>query len=118
MKYVELIKGIDYRGHGINAKKKQRILVDDSKSDELVGTGFFKICEELPVSDDVDNGADSKKDDGSGVGAPSNVDKPVNKMNGTELKAYAEAKGYDISECTKVEEIRALILELDSKDDE
>lgn len=122
MKIVELIKGIDYRGHGVVAKRGQKLTVEDSKAAELVATGFFSNCGEatsLPNTDsdeelDAKGDGQEEADESSKV----NINKPVVKMNAEELRAYAESKGYDISECTKAAEIKALIMELDAKGDE
>lgn len=123
MKNVELIKSLSYRGNGVYAKKGQNIVVSDEKASELVATGFFAITGNAPeqAGESIDDAA-GVTDDGADNGAGDNSDdekkvseKPVSKMNGTELRAYADAKGYDISECTKVEEIRSLIEELDAQ---
>jgi hypothetical protein len=120
MKIVELSKGIDYRGHGVFVKKGQKLTVEDSKADELVATGFFSRCGEatsLPNTDSDDE-LDAKGDKQEEADESSKGNKPVAKMNAEELRAYAESKGYDISECTKTSEIKALIIELDAKGDE
>lgn len=119
MKNVMLIKGIDYRGHGVFAKNGVEKSVEDDKAEELVATGFFKICGNS-VSEETDDlfGSGEPTDahvSEDGSGEPTDGNKSVAKMKGDELKAYAEQKGYDISDCTKVEEIRALIIELDNK---
>ena len=123
MKKVRLIKGLSYRGHGMYIKKGEVQSVDDSKAEELVAGGFFEIAGEASVNDDnsqndanIDNGfnVDDNLDNCSNAEVKIS-DKPVSKMNGTELRAYADAKGYDISECTKVEEIRDLVEELDAQ---
>jgi hypothetical protein len=110
MRYVELIKGIDYIGRGIKAKRGQKLTVEEPKAAELVATGLFKDAGEVVNVDEV-KGEEPKAAE---LVEQIAVQKPVSKMNAEELRAYAESKDYDISECTKVAEIRALIAELDS----
>lgn len=119
MKNVMLIKGIDYRGHGIFAKNGVEKSVEDDKAEELVATGFFKICGNYVSEEEDDSFGPGDTGDGQsnedGPGDTGDSSRSPAKMKGDELKAYAEQKGYDISDCTKVEEIRALIIELDKK---
>lgn len=126
MKKVRLIKGLSYRGHGMYIKNGEVQSVDDSKAEELVAGGFFEIAGEASVEDNnsqddanTDNGSNGEDNSDNGSNAEVKIsDKPVSKMNGNELRAYADAKGYDISDCTKVEEIRELIEELDAQEDD
>lgn len=129
MKNVKLIKSLSYRGNGVYVKKDESIDVSDEKAKELEATGFFTVVGDAKgKADDSDDdaagvaGDSADGDDGTNNGAGDDSDdekkvseKPVSKMNGTELRAYAEAKGYDVSECTKVEEIRSLIEALDAQ---
>lgn len=84
---VELIKGLSYRGHGVNAIKGIPLTVNEEKAVTLVDTGFFEyVGENNTLTVSVQN---------LGLITPEDIEK----MKLPQLTDFAEAKGIDISSC-------------------
>ena len=84
---VELIKGLSYRGHGVNAIKGTPLTVNEEKAGELVATGFFGYVNvTFPIHNSGSNSSDVTAED-------------IDKMKMPQLTAFAEEKGIDISSC-------------------
>ena len=88
---VELIKGLSYRGHGVNAIKGTPLTVNEEKAGELVATGFFGYVNgndafTFPIQNSGSNSGDVTAED-------------IEKMKMPQLTAFAEEKGIDISSC-------------------
>lgn len=92
MRYVELIRGRDYLGHGVKASKGTLLEVSDEKAEELVSSGFF--CYSNVKRPDSKLMTEQKEDLGESEKTPI-----FEKMKAAELKSYANENGIDISGC-------------------
>lgn len=92
---VELIKGLSYRGHGVNAIKGTPLTVNEEKAVALVATGFFGyVGGNDAFTVPVQNLGSTFSDTMSLITA-----EDIEKMKLPQLTAFAEAKGIDISSC-------------------
>ena len=119
MKAITLKSARSFRTKGLFLKFGEIKNVDDALAEALVDLGFCVYAEApAEMEETVDIGtivseAVPKSKPDSAPAEESEAEKPVKKMNKSELLAYAEAKGYDVSDCIRVEEIRSKIIELD-----
>ena len=96
MKTVELIKGMDYRGHGVKAVKGKPFSVTDEKAEELSASGFFKVLGETECADEEPADEDPKEDELTA--------EDIEKMKKDELIALAAAKEINLDGCNNNEE--------------
>ncbi|MDD2979535.1 MAG: hypothetical protein PHN80_06130 [Hespellia sp.] len=100
MKRLELIKGLSYSTRTFSAKKAVPFDVEDDMAEKLMETGRFEELESILDAEDKD--------------------KPIEKMNKSELEALAAEKGIDISACKnnadRAETIKAAIADAEDKD--
>jgi len=96
---IKLIRGHSYNGYGVKVKAEQPFVnVEDKETvDLLMETGRFELVE-------VADGNGKEPDSGEDV-----VEKSVDKMNETELDAYATENGIDLTGLKKKAEKLAKI---------
>lgn len=127
MKTIELIKGLSYRGKGVNAVKGTPLKVNDEKAEALVASGFFRCVStntEESVGMAVDRPADMQPEQPETPVAPAGNQETLSesfsdkltadKIDGLkmpELIALAESNGIDISGCKNNEERKAVLKE-------
>lgn len=123
MKTIELIKGLSYRGKGVNAVKGTPLNVDDEKADVLVASGFFR-CISTNTSES-DGMAEKKPADMQPelIALAGNQEEPaesfsdeltadkIDNLKMPELIALAESNGIDISGCKNNEDRKAVLKE-------
>lgn len=102
MKRAELIKGLSYRGKGVNVAKGKPVLVDDETAGKLLRTGFFRISDiGRQEKNERLGGGSPEKEPGKAKEMSENDYHAValEKMKTAELEDYANSHEIDISAC-------------------
>ena len=118
MAKIKLKSALSFKSRDVFLKAGEVKEVDDARAEELVSLGYCVYAgdvlgagkEEIDLGEVVSHASAEHKTGPESLEAGVN---PVKKLKKEQLIAYAEAKGYDISECIRVEEIRSKIIELD-----
>lgn len=116
MNKLLLIKGRDYRGHGVFAKAGTPLEVDEAKADELLATGYFRLVSSSAKLSELQDGSNemistsNAEDDGEREQSSNAEDETNNNhlsvayiegLKKEELIALAKEHNIDLSDCTK-----------------
>ena len=97
---LKLCKGLSYSGIVKATIDEPFINVDDTIVDAVIQTGYFSVVKE---PEEVISLGNIEKE------GKQTEEKPISKMNKTELEAKAKELDIDISGCQKVGDIRSLL---------